>query len=58
MTNLKPCPFCGGEAEQDSYSSCDACGKEFNSIVCQDCGNRTNCCSPLDEAIEAWNKRE
>ena len=58
MGELLPCPFCGGEAKQETYSSCDACGGESNSIVCQDCGNRTICCSPLDEAIEAWNTRQ
>jgi Lar family restriction alleviation protein len=54
MDNLKPCPFCGGEAkmwfnlETDNYE-----------IECQKCfcdvQQHFGC---KDEAIEAWNKRK
>lgn len=52
MTELKPCPFCGGEAEIHPYGGggydvwCEgSCGAEIN-------GFRTEA-----EAVEAWNRR-
>ena len=63
MTELKPCPFCGGEIDerggQCNYGKrimtldlkCDKCGTIFkfksNWLV-----------NPYSEAIEAWNRRE
>jgi len=64
---LKPCPFCGGEAEvhgtgyhgpADCYdvevrcSVCDASGPEF--IVDQDDDNEQ---SAVSDATSAWNRR-
>ena len=51
---LKPCPFCGGEAEiisgasnrQVFFVTCDTCGAETPWIA------RTKA-----EAAEAWNRR-
>ena len=58
MTELKKCPFCGGEAEVKSYDPFD--GYQGNCklwlIQCAGCGvllkRRME-----KEAIEAWNRR-
>lgn len=47
-SELKPCPFCGGEAEIVS--------NRF--VKCKDCRSRTWTLFPtLDESIKAWNTR-
>jgi len=48
MTELKPCPFCGGEAEIDEFPF---------SIFCMSCFAETKGCQSVKEAIEAWNRR-
>lgn len=57
MNELKPCPFCGGEAAIREYSNgfniwfrvrCDSCG------VAQD-GIRNG--YGKEQAVEAWNRR-
>ena len=57
MTNLKPCPFCGGEAKlMKQFES----GVEVGSkIVCFDClANfyQGEACD-AEENIDAWNRR-
>ena len=48
---LKPCPFCGGEAESyDDYMG-------FCHIQCTKCGNGTLKCTTASEAKHLWNKR-
>lgn len=50
MTELKPCPFCGGEATFIG----DRC------IKCKSCGGAFICTNPLKttlDAAEAWNRR-
>ena len=48
---LKPCPFCGGEAETYPYY--------FNEwyIGCSECSCDLGVFDTKEEAIEAWNKR-
>lgn len=48
---LKPCPFCGGEAELDN------CGKY--QVWCNHCGTiqMGQFFNTPEEAIEAWNRR-
>ena len=52
MTELKPCPFCGGTAERHAT---DGYGVEWY-VMCKDCG-----CSTMaryrGKDIEAWNRR-
>lgn len=56
---LKPCPFCGGRAEIDSYETFAWCERTY--IV--GCGNDNCLVSPSvkgeikSETIEAWNRR-
>ncbi len=49
---IKPCPFCGGEAEFYVYR--DYVFQETNFIACQQCGMRCECETHL---IEKWNTR-
>ena len=64
MAELKPCPFCGAEAKvvftTEVYTLADIkrkygyvrCGKDFPHC----CVIQTNEI-PLEDAIEAWNRR-
>lgn len=50
-TELKPCPFCGGEAHIHMH---DRFG-----IECEECGMGLGCIKETEvEAIKAWNKRQ
>ena len=57
MIELKPCPFCGGEAELVKYG---LTGK-FEVVQCSDCGARTRVFDPDikrgESVIDAWNRR-
>ena len=55
--NLKPCPFCGGEATTGKI--------EYNATYYVRCSNRKICdvlpftkaYDEIEDAIDAWNKR-
>ena len=52
MSDLKPCPFCGGEAVRryhDVYM--------LDYVKCRKCGAQTGLCANEDEATAAWNTR-
>jgi len=51
MNELKPCPFCGSEAETFEAS------EDSFSILCTGCGVETPYLPYLTEAIAAWNRR-
>jgi Lar family restriction alleviation protein len=59
MTDLKPCPFCGGKAE-DGYYDAYSADSSFDYIGCTDCkamieyDDRGHARA---EAIVAWNTR-
>ena len=63
MTNLNPCPFCGGEAvlwscRSGYYVKCLACGVVFGDERKEDA---TGCFEGFDsegEAVNAWNSLE
>ena len=56
---LEACPFCGGEAKNDSYLSCDCCGKAYNGrIECKSCYAAISHRDTDVEAITAWNRRD
>lgn len=51
MEELKPCPFCGGEAKfTEPY-------KNIYVVSCPNCGVGSAIFSNPGEAIEAWNRR-
>lgn len=50
MEELKPCPFCGGEAKIFTPTI-------STYIMCKECKASTNLYSQSEEAIEAWNRR-
>lgn len=56
MTELKPCPFCGGEATlvEGLYND-----RLFSYVSCDNnnCNAKTGRCDTNDEAITRWNKR-
>ena len=49
MTDLKPCPFCGGKAHiiHEGYW-----------IMYEDCQSESGYYETKEEAIEAWNRRD
>lgn len=55
MSELKPCPFCGGEAEMLTAESMHD-GYLFG-IMCNDCRSRGDVYDTEAEAIAAWNSR-
>lgn len=50
---LKPCPFCGGEAETD-YAWHD---RNYPGVHCNDCGAYVFDYDSEEKAVEKWNKR-
>lgn len=63
MSELKPCPFCGGEGKKEGTI---INGKNIVTIVCRECGatgpfrvvNHPRVKDENNPAIEAWNHRE
>lgn len=53
MTELKKCPFCGGEAKIMGVGRDDIC--KF--VYCGECLAETGAYDTTEEAIEAWNRR-
>ena len=56
MTELKKCPFCGGEATLVGAVYND---QHYNYVICSndDCNANTGRCDTKDEAIAKWNTR-
>ena len=55
MTELKPCPFCGGEAKVEWLCNAEPYFSTFQT-VCTDCGIYIEVGSE-EEAIKRWNTR-
>ena len=53
---LKPCPFCGGEAELKEYRL-TAKADSRHVVYCQKCGVITRFYESPEAAAEAWNRR-
>jgi hypothetical protein len=73
MPELKPCPFCGGEAEEDATACAEYYGHDHQdyTIRCKSCKAQIeidtgtfavfpcSCCHDTRaEAIARWNKRQ
>lgn len=55
MNELKPCPFCGGEARIRDFTMVDL--EPEIDVFCINCGAQTFVYETKDDAIEAWNRR-
>ena len=53
MSELKPCPFCGGEAEFLVYEYSVNSG----TVECKSCATTSNLITDRESAIKAWNTR-
>lgn len=56
LHDLKPCPFCGGEAFVQKFRI-DGTGRFFISVACRVCFAQTGHRTKEAYAIEAWNRR-
>ena len=58
MTDLKSCPFCGGEAKLYSIGTGSPHYGNYHQVVCQGCLNASGAYwSGEQSAIDAWNTR-
>ena len=51
MSELKPCPFCGGKAEVRMFTS------TLIFVQCKSCLSGTSAFSSEHEAVKVWNRR-
>ena len=56
MDELKPCPFCGGEAFARPNLPTYGCDVMYY-VFCENCNMRTPLKRTTEKAIEAWNMR-
>lgn len=54
---LRPCPFCGGEAELRAFYQNKADRRRTRIVVCKACGVRTKDWTQSRHAIKQWNGR-
>lgn len=59
MNKVKECPCCGGKAKVKAYDPYDGYQGDNTKfqVVCEECGVNTGAKSTVEEAIEAWNRR-
>ena len=59
MDKLKECPCCGGKAKVKTFDPYDGYqgNNTFYQVVCQECGANTGAKRTVEEALEAWNRR-
>ena len=58
MAELKPCPFCGGEAFAVNFTYAITEGHwKMWSVDCPKCRCQSGDFVTKEEAIEAWNRR-
>jgi Lar family restriction alleviation protein len=53
--DLKPCPFCGGDAQIDRHSYIDK--EDFFSVYCSQCLVNRDEFPNTEKAVSDWNKR-
>ena len=54
---LKPCPFCGAEAEQKIKVGIIDGERSVSAVYCMKCGGSGAYAEIQDHAIESWNRR-
>ena len=57
MSELKPCPFCGGEAAGVIYHN-EECTYIRHYVRCRRCDARTGKHKTYEFAENAWNRRD
>lgn len=57
MADLKPCPFCGGEAVQKRVEQ-TILGTEYFSVICTTCHCQTAGNQDIEKSIAIWNTRK
>ena len=55
MSELKPCPFCGSEADIITGESLH--GERLYGVMCNCCTGRTDLFDTEDGAVDSWNSR-
>ena len=54
---LKPCPFCGHEAELEHEEQEMPTAEKWYRVICSYCGSNSGWLMWAEAAIESWNKR-
>lgn len=60
MVELKPCPFCNGDASvsYDPEGTKDTYGRHWAfTIVCNRCAASSGLCYSIQQAADMWNRR-
>ena len=59
MEELKPCPFCGGEAVIREWYIRGTANRKHYRVECKNCGARCTAWeyNRINKAIAAWNRR-
>lgn len=59
MNKVKECPCCGEKAKVKAYDPYDGYQGDNTKfqVVCEECGVNTGAKSTVEEALEAWNRR-
>ena len=57
VNDLKPCPFCGGEAYVKTWWGGGTIGRYVNRVQCKKCRCNSGDWMQKPKAIEAWNRR-
>ena len=59
-TEIKRCPFCGGEARTNGIyweNEAEDWVDDYSVVMCTECGAMGPKCQEEEEAIELWNRR-
>lgn len=57
MSELKPCPFCGGKGTVTLYPTVGGNWRLAYVVCCNECWAKTGYYDTRREAVEAWNWR-
>lgn len=57
MIDLKPCPFCGGDAELKTWWAGLGVRRYIHRVQCSKCRCNSGDWKIKPKAVEAWNRR-